>query len=55
MDGDPGYIFTSQGPVKAIGSSAPDLEDLPIDKFKEVWTKWQEAMKNKVVDSQKSG
>ena len=45
MEDDPGYLFTSQGPVKAIGSSAPNLEDLPIDKLREVWTKWQEANK----------
>jgi hypothetical protein len=42
--GDPGYLFTSQGPVKAIGSLAPNLEDLPRAKFNEVWKKWKEAM-----------
>jgi len=49
LAGDPGYIFTSQGPVKAIGSSVPDLEDLPKEKFDEVWKKWKEAVdKNSV-------
>ncbi|NLB74864.1 MAG: hypothetical protein GX799_00135 [Crenarchaeota archaeon] len=47
IDGDPGYIFTSQGHVKAIGSSAPNLGDLPEDKFKEVWAKWREEMEKK--------
>jgi hypothetical protein len=30
MDGDPGYIITSNGPVKVIGSSVPDFQDLPL-------------------------
>jgi hypothetical protein len=44
LEGDPGYICTSQGPVKAIGSSVPNLVDLPKEKFDEVWKKWQEAI-----------
>jgi len=28
MEGDPGYIFTSNGPIKVIGSSVPDIQDL---------------------------
>lgn len=32
MDGDPGYIITSNGPVKVIGSSVPDFKDLPFEK-----------------------
>lgn len=30
MDGDPGYIITSNGPVKVIGSKMPDFQDLPL-------------------------
>ncbi len=31
VDGDPGYIITSNGPVKVIGSTAPDFHDLPLN------------------------
>jgi hypothetical protein len=31
IDGDPGYIITSNGPAKVIGSSAPDFDDLSIE------------------------
>lgn len=35
MEGDPGYIFTSNGPVKVIGSNVPDFDELPEeDKIK---------------------
>ena len=36
MAGDPGYIITSNGPAKVIGSSAPDFDDLPIEKRIEI-------------------
>jgi hypothetical protein len=29
LEGDPGYIITDSGPIKVIGSSAPDFRDLP--------------------------
>lgn len=29
IEGDSGYILTSNGPVKVIGSSVPDFSDLP--------------------------
>lgn len=32
LEGDPGYIITSSGPVKVIGSSVPDFNDLPREK-----------------------
>ena len=32
IEGDPGYIITSNGPVKVIGSSVPDFDDLSPDK-----------------------
>ncbi|PSN19370.1 hypothetical protein C7271_07625 [filamentous cyanobacterium CCP5] len=31
MDGDPGYVITSNGPVKVIGSSVPDFQDLSLE------------------------
>jgi len=34
--GDPGYIITSAGPIKVIGSSVPEFSDLPREKQKEI-------------------
>lgn len=42
MDGDPGYIITSNGPVKVIGSSVPDFQDLPYEKQQELLKKVSE-------------
>ena len=39
MDGDPGYIMTSNGPVKVIGSTVPDFQDLPVEKQQELMKK----------------
>lgn len=36
MDGDPGYIITSMGPVKVIGSTVPDFQDLSLEKQQEL-------------------
>lgn len=36
IDGDPGYIITSSGPAKVIGSDVPDFKDLPPEKQKEI-------------------
>jgi len=41
VDGDPSYIITSNGPVKVIGSKAPDFKNLPL--------KEQQAMLKKVA------
>ena len=43
MDGDPGYIITSNGPVKVIGSTAPDFQDLPFEKQQELLQKVAEC------------
>lgn len=43
MDGDPGYIITSNGPVKVIGSKAPDFQDLPLEKQQEILKKVSEC------------
>ncbi len=47
MDGDPGYIITSNGPVKVIGSSVPDFQDLPFEKQKELMEKVSECIAGK--------
>lgn len=31
IEGDSGYIITSNGPVKVIGSQVPDFDELPLD------------------------
>lgn len=36
MDGDPGYIITSNGPIKVIGSSLPDFQDLSLEQQQEI-------------------
>ncbi len=36
IDGDPGYIITSNGPAKVIGSDVPDFKDLSPDKQHEM-------------------
>ena len=47
MDGDPGYIITSNGPVKVIGSSVPDFQDLPLEKQKELMQKVSECVEGR--------
>ncbi len=46
MDGDPGYIITSNGPARVIGSSAPDFKDLPFSKQQELMQKVAELKKS---------
>ena len=41
--GDPGFIITSNGPAKVIGSSAPDFEDLPVEKQRELMRQVNDA------------
>lgn len=43
MDGDPGYIITSNGPVKVIGSTAPDFRDLSFKEQQELMQKVAEC------------
>lgn len=42
IQGDPGYIITSSGPVKVIGSSVPDFDDLPTEEKIEMLKKIKE-------------
>ncbi len=46
MEGDPGYIITSNGPTKVIGSSAPDFQDLPEEEQQELLRKVEECISN---------
>ena len=52
IEGDPGYIMTSLGPIKVIGSSSQDIESLPKEErlnLFEMWKKWmdkRELVKN---------
>lgn len=45
IEGDPGYIITSNGPVKVIGSSVPDFDQLPPDKKMELLKQCAEVVK----------
>ena len=45
IEGDPGYIITSNGPVKVIGSSVPDFDELPIEEKIELLKKVDELLK----------
>ena len=47
MEGDPGYIITSEGPAKVIGSEAPDLEDLPKEELKDLLEKCKQIARKK--------
>lgn len=47
MDGDPGYIITSNGPIKVIGSTVPDFQDLPFEKQHELMQKVSECSTGK--------
>ena len=46
MDGDPGYIITSNGPVKVIGSKVPDFHDLPLKEQQDMLKKVAEFSEN---------
>lgn len=46
IEGDPGYIITSNGPVKVIGSSVPDFDELSPDKKLELLKQCEEIIKN---------
>ena len=45
IEGDPGYIITSNGPIKVIGSNVPDFDQLPPDKKLELLKQCEEAIK----------
>jgi hypothetical protein len=49
MKGDPGYIITSNGPVKVIGSSVPDFDELPFNDKLQILKKCEELVNNKIL------
>lgn len=44
MEGDPGYIITSNGPVKVIGSSVPDFNELSVEEQNNLIKKCEEVI-----------
>jgi hypothetical protein len=46
MEKGTGYIITSNGPVKPIGSDVPDFESLSPDKQRELLKEYEELVKN---------
>lgn len=45
IEGDPGYIITSNGPVKVIGSSVPDFDELAMEEKIELLKRYEEIIK----------
>jgi hypothetical protein len=45
VDGDGGYIITSNGPVKVIGANVPDFRDLPLAEQMKLLKQCEEAAK----------
>jgi hypothetical protein len=46
IEGDGGYVFTSEGPIKIIGCDVPEFHDLPPDKQRSMLAKMNEAANN---------
>jgi hypothetical protein len=44
LEGDPGYIITSNGPIKVIGSNVPDLNDLHPQERRKLFDKVNELL-----------
>jgi hypothetical protein len=49
IDGDGGYVVTGNGPVKVIGSDAPDIHELPYEEREKLFKECQ-----KLIDSKKN-
>jgi len=45
IEGDSGYVFTSAGPIKVIGSDVPEFHDLPSNKQQTMLRKFEELSK----------
>lgn len=45
IEGDPGYIITSNGPIKVIGSSVPDFDELAMEEKIELLKRYEEIIK----------
>lgn len=47
LDGDGGYVITSSGPVRIIGSEAPEFKDLPVDEQLKLMKEVETLMRKK--------
>jgi hypothetical protein len=45
IEGDGGYVITSDGPIKIIGSNVPDFSELPIEEQKKMLKEVEEMRK----------
>ena len=55
VEGDPGYIMTSLGPAKVIGSNVPDLSEMSFEERKELFEEWGKIMANLSVGDNLNG
>jgi hypothetical protein len=46
IEGDGGYVFTSEGPIKIIGCDVPEFHDLPPDEQRRMLAKMNEVVKS---------
>lgn len=44
IEGNPGYIMTSSGPAKVIGSNVPDLAEMSFEERKKLFEEWEKNM-----------
>jgi len=49
VDGDDGYIITSNGPVKIIGADVPDFDDLPMTEKIKLLQQCEEAKTGRIA------
>lgn len=45
VEGDGGYVFTSEGPIKVVGCNVPDFHDLPPDEQRRMLAKMNEVIR----------
>ena len=48
INGNPGYVITSQGLAKVIGSDVPDVEDLSNEELQKLWKKYKKIARNSI-------
>jgi len=45
IEGDGGYVFTSEGPIKIVGCNVPDFHDLPPDEQRRILAQMDKVVK----------
>ena len=55
VEGNPGYIMTSSGPAKVIGSDVPDLAEMSFEERKELFEEWEKIMSDTSADNKLKG